>query len=134
MKINLLLAIAVMLIASAAKSQNIEIEKLKTQISSHPQQDTFRVNRLNQVGLNDDLPANEKEKAANEALLVSRKIKYTLGAGYALLNLGDANTQMGKKQEADAFLKQADSIAKKNGRPGACRFCVDANGSQCIND
>ncbi len=123
MKIKVLLATAVMLIASAAKSQNIEIEKLKTQISSHPQQDTFRVNRLNEVGLNDDLPANEKEKAANEALLVSRKIKYTLGAGYALLNLGDANTQMGKKQQADAFLKQADSIAKKRATRSLLLLC-----------
>jgi signal transduction histidine kinase len=115
MEINLLLAAAVMLIASAAKSQNIEIENLKTQISSHPQQDTVRVNRLNEVGLNDDLPADEKEKAANEALGISRKINYTLGAGYALLNLGDANTQIGKKGEADAFLIGADSIAKKTG-------------------
>ncbi len=123
MKIKVLLAAAVMLVASAAKSQNIEIENLKTQISRHPEQDTFRVNRLNQVGLNDDLPANEKEKAANEALLISRKIKYTLGAGYALLNLGDANTQMGKKQQADAFLKQADSIAKKRATRSLLLLC-----------
>ncbi|MEO6868788.1 MAG: ATP-binding protein [Ginsengibacter sp.] len=115
MKIKLLLAAAVMLIASAAKSQSNEIEKLKTQINSHPQQDTFRVNRLNDVGLIDDLPADEKQKVANEALLISSKINYSLGAGYALLNLGDANTQMGKKQEADAFLMQADSIVKKTG-------------------
>ncbi len=115
MKTRLLVAAALMLIASAATSQNIEIEGLKTGLSRHPQQDTVRVNRLNEMGLNDDLPAGEKEKSANEALGISRKINYTLGAGYALLNLGDANTQMGKKQVADAFLKQADSVAKKTG-------------------
>ncbi len=113
-----------MLVALAAKSQSIAIDKVKAQISSHPQQDTVRVNRLNEVGLYSNLPADEKEKAANEALLISRKINYTLGVGYALLNLGDANTQMGKKQVGDAFLKQADSVAKKTGNQEFAAFVL----------
>lgn len=81
MKVKLLLTSAFLLVTATAMSQSNEIEKLKTQISNHPQQDTFRVNRLNEVGLNDDLPADEKERFANEALLISRKINYTPGAG-----------------------------------------------------
>ena len=115
MKLKLLFASVILILTATAKCQSNEIEKLKTQISNHPQQDTFQVNRLNEMGVSDDLPADEKQKVANEALLISKKINYRLGKGYALLNLGDANTQMGKKQEAEAFLHQADSIAKETG-------------------
>ncbi|MES2893226.1 MAG: ATP-binding protein [Bacteroidota bacterium] len=116
MKLKLYLCLIISLgFSTVAATQNLEIDQLKKQLKEHPAQDSVRVNRLITMGLDDDLPPGEKEQAATEALLIARKIDYSLGSGYALLNLGDANTQLGKKQEAVALLRQADSIAKLTG-------------------
>ena len=110
-----LLSLALLFNIFCATAQDIVIDKLKTQISNHPQQDTFRVNRLNELGRSYGLAPNLKEDVANEAITISRKINYEEGEGYALSNLGDAYTKMGNKPKAAIVLQQAESIAKKTG-------------------
>ena len=110
-----LLAFTILLTAFSATAQDKEIDKIKTEISNHPQQDTFRVNRLNDLGSIRGLSAKTGEEAGNEALVISRKLNYVEGEGYALANLGYAYRALGKKSEADMVLQQADSIAKKAG-------------------
>jgi two-component system NtrC family sensor kinase len=114
MKIALFL-LAFFTLASQATGQNRVVEKLKQEISQHHQQDTFRVNRLNDLVLSQDLPPDEIEKLANEALAISRKTSYAVGEGYAVLNLGHAQNMMGNKPEALRLLQRADSIAQKTG-------------------
>jgi len=110
-----LLLFSVLFSGLSATAQDIEIDNLQTQISNHPQQDTFRVNRLNELGRSFMLAPNLREDAANEALTISRKINYAEGEGYALANLGDAYIRMGKKPKATIVLQQAESISKKTG-------------------
>ena len=74
-------------------AQSYEIDQLRQQIKDHPQQDTFRVNRLNEICNVFGwvrVSTEEMEKFANEALLISRKLGYTLGEGYALIGKGRA--------------------------------------------
>lgn len=98
-----------------AAGQDREVEQLKKILSQHPQQDTFRVNRLTDLVNSGELTPDETEKMAEEALTISRKTDYAVGEGYALLNLGHAKTLQGDKQSGSVFIQQADSIAKKTG-------------------
>ena len=110
-----LLALIILLTAFSAIAQDKEIDKINTEISNHPQQDTFRVNRLNDLGSIRGLAAKAGEAAANEALVISHTLNYAEGEGYALVNLGNAYRLLNKKSEADIVLQQADSIAEKTG-------------------
>lgn len=95
-----------------AAAQTAEIEKLKSELKSHPQQDTFRVNRLNALA-NRNLPLPDREKYANEALSISKKINYVKGEGHADLNLCVIKFNQGKNEESRKWLMRADTIAKK---------------------
>ena len=96
--------------------QSFEIEKLRKLIKEHPQQDTARVNRLNEISnLSPIIPIAEMENYATEALVLARKLNYTKGEGYALLvNARVANVK-GNKEAIVKLLQQADSIAKQIG-------------------
>ena len=110
-----LLSLALLFNIFCATAQDIVIDKLKTKISNHPKQDTFRVNRLNELGRSVGLAPDLKEDVAVEAVTISRKINYAEGEGYALANLGAAYSQAGNKPKATIVLQQAESIAKNTG-------------------
>ena len=115
MKIFGLISVLIMT-SLAGLAQSYEIERLRKEIRGHTQQDTLRVNRLNQIcnTFPNLLPA-EIEKFADEALVSSRKLGYTVGEGYALISMARAKYLPGKKEEGALLLQQADSIAKKSG-------------------
>ena len=99
-------------------AQSYEIDQLRQQIKDHPQQDTFRVNRLNEICNIFGwvrVSTEEMEKFAAEALSISRKLGYTLGEGYALIGKGRANCVNGNTEAGVAQLQAADTIAKKTG-------------------
>ena len=104
--------IAMVLLTTA---QTPALDKLKKRLDSHTEQDTFRVNRLNELATSAILTPEEQEKYATEALTISGKIKYTLGRGNALALLGDIKSNEGKLEEAKNMLLQADTIAKRTG-------------------
>ncbi len=110
MRKNLLLLLLT-LFSFKAISQVSEVEKLQNQIKNHPQQDTTRVNLLNQMIILNALPASEIETIAKESLLISRKTGYAEGEGYALLGLGAISYSMGNYDTGSQYLQQADSIA-----------------------
>ena len=113
-----LLMLAFVMACCFSHAQSYEIERLRKQIDEHPQQDTFRVNRLNEIcNTFPPVATSQMEKFANEALLISRKLKYTRGEGYALIAKARATYLPGNKQGGAALLDQADSIAKKIGDP-----------------
>lgn len=102
--------------ASLVQAQSFQIDRLRKQIQEHPQQDTFRVNRLNEISnTNPRLSTEEIEKFAAEALPLARKLNYTRGEGYALLVSARAANIIGNKELAATLLQQADSIAKQTG-------------------
>ena len=99
-----------------AHSQSFEIEKLREQIKNHPQQDSFRVNRLNEVCNNFSsarIPVEDIENFSTEALNISRQIGYVKGEAYSLISKARAAYASGKKEESARLLFQADSIATK---------------------
>jgi signal transduction histidine kinase/tetratricopeptide (TPR) repeat protein len=97
-------------------SQDVETEQLQKILAAHPQQDTFRVNRLNELASN-PTSTEEIEKFATEALSISRKISYDIGEGYALASLGGVVFRQGNYDQANLLFREADSLAKKSGNP-----------------
>ncbi|MES1225101.1 MAG: tetratricopeptide repeat protein, partial [Bacteroidota bacterium] len=113
---RILLLVTALLIASFfMHAQSYEIESLRKQIKEHPQQDTFRVNRLNDICnvFGARVSYDEMEKFADEALTISRKLKYITGEGYALIGKGRAAYFSGNIAAGMELFEQADSIAKK---------------------
>jgi signal transduction histidine kinase len=102
-------------ITTGVFAQSGEIEKLKQEIKTHTREDTFRVNRLNELANSGALALDENSKLANEALVISQKTGYTIGEGYAKLNLALTAISNGNKTEANTLISQADSIAEKTG-------------------
>jgi len=84
-------------------------EILKQELSAHPQQDTFRVNRLNAMAF-----YSRDDSYYKEALTISRKIGYATGEAYALVQLGFSKSRQGNRAEGDSMFHRADSIARKN--------------------
>ena len=100
----------------AINAQDKETEQLRAALQTHPQEDTFRVNRLNDLGnAAATNKAAEVEKLANEAMSLSKKINYPVGEAYATLNLARVKNLSGDRPGAFALLLQADSIAQQSG-------------------
>ena len=112
-KIFLLLSLITVTLHVAA--QSAEIQKLKKELNDHPQQDTFRVNRLNDLATNVQLGLKEREKFANEAINISERIHYVIGKGNALMLLGSVKFNEDKPTDSRLLYMQADSIAKETG-------------------
>ena len=83
-------------------------EKIKQELAGHPQQDTFRVNRLNELSF-----YKFNEKNSNEALAISQKIGYATGEGYALTHIAFLKFTTNFRKEGDSLFNRANSIAKK---------------------
>jgi two-component system NtrC family sensor kinase len=116
MRIHLLLS-GFIFFSLLSNGQNPDIDKLRKEISQHPQQDIYRVNRLNKIADigNNILPDDERMKMIEEALKISRSIKYEVGEGFAMLNLAITGRNRYTREQRDSFLFKADSIAKKTG-------------------
>ncbi|HEY4197807.1 MAG TPA: tetratricopeptide repeat protein [Mucilaginibacter sp.] len=98
-----------------SNGQELLIKNLRQQLKEHPQADTFRVNRLNKLALTGSLSATQIDSFANEALLISRKINYPLGEGYALVGQSFSLFSKGKKVQMTVLLNQASAIAERTG-------------------
>jgi len=96
-----------------ANAQEKTIQQLKRELSEHPQQDTFRVNRLLLLSLFSFQPLTERINFTEEALSISQAINYLPGQGYALANMGSFQYLQGAIIKSDSLLAQADSLAKK---------------------
>ena len=74
-----LLIIFLLFISLAALAQGLSTDELRSQLKQHPQQDTFRVNRLIELGrvAGSVLSIEKQDKVAYEAVYVSKKINET---------------------------------------------------------
>lgn len=100
--------------ANLCCGQRLSQQQLEEILQDHPQEDTFRINKLNEIGLlgND---SKDNEKHAREALSLSRKLNYAVGQGFALSNIAYTLSNEGKRQESAGLLREADSIADATG-------------------
>ncbi|MBS1575936.1 MAG: tetratricopeptide repeat protein, partial [Bacteroidetes bacterium] len=104
----------------SSQAQSYEIDRLRKEIEKHPQQDTFRVNRLNEIinTTRETLSTDEIAKLSKEALEISRNLHYTIGIGYALVGMARGLSFVGRNDTALILSLQADSIAKKTNETG----------------
>ncbi|MDI1322868.1 MAG: response regulator [Algoriphagus sp.] len=108
------LGLALFALTFYCHAQSTEIEQLRKQIQEHTQQDTARVNLLIKISYSiPTIPAEEIAENAAEALLLSRKLNYAEGEGFALALESRLNMLKRNMEIAFAQLNQADSIAKK---------------------
>jgi len=70
-------------------------EIIKQELSAHPQLDTFRVNRLNEMVF-----YSRDDSYYKEALDISRKIGYATGEAYALVPLHFLKAEMDSGKRA----------------------------------
>ena len=110
---KILLFLSLITLAILTVAQSPEIERLKKELNNHKKQDTFRVNRLNDLATNTELSSSERLNFANEAMAISDNVKYQKGRGYAYMLLGDINISEGKITEGKILFLKADSIAQK---------------------
>jgi len=82
---KLILVLLILLPFTNTFSQKTKLQELKEQLRNHPQQDTFRVNRLNDIALRSGLSTACAGSAANEVLLLSRLLNYKEGEVYTLI-------------------------------------------------
>ena len=110
-----LLIIFLLFISLAALAQGLSTDELRSQLKQHPQQDTFRVNRLIELGrvAGSVLSIEKQDKVAYEAVYVSKKINYLKGEGNALVNLADVKSQKGEQLLADSILQLANNFAQQ---------------------
>ena len=116
-----------------ANAQEKTIQQLKRELSEHPQQDTFRVNRLLLLSLFSFQPLTERIKFTEEALSISQAINYLPGQGYALANMGSFQYLQGAIIKSDSLLAQADSLAKKLDDPELTGYVLFRYGSKMWN-
>ncbi len=108
-----LIVLLILTDALHALSQDAQIRKLQQQLREHPQADTFRVNRLNQLSLLSVSPGMIDTLSA-EALAISEKTSYEMGRGYALTGRARVVLQKGDKGGSLAISQQVVDIASKN--------------------
>ena len=112
-----LLVLLLLTYSMCSTAQEITIDQLKSQLEAHPQEDTFRVNRLIELSFSSDFSFLQREKLASEALTLSRKIGYPHGEGIALANVGYYKFRQGDKKAGDSLLRVAQAIANKMDDP-----------------
>src|SRR5688572_3909909 len=127
-KTPLLFLMLVWVIQATAQDKNVL--QLKKELEKHPEQDTFRVNRLIEHALYLYLPAKERQQKTEEALSISRKINYPLGEGYALADMATYELDKGNTERCDSLLRLADSIANKLGDPGLTGYVSFRHGKK----
>jgi len=110
------LLIASLIIAFYCHAQSFEIDSLKKQLETNTKQDTSRVNRLNELcNAFPMLLPEDIERYANEALELSRRLKYSKGEGFALLNLARAESYLNEIDLAESLVLRAEVISKQTG-------------------
>ena len=114
-------------LAASVKAQSLQIDQLKKELAAHPKQDTFRVNRLNELAFDRSLKSEDRAKFADEAKKIATKINYTAGKGNALVSLALVKGRDGRSEEFSKLIQEAKSIAgeTKNTELVASIFMVE---------
>jgi signal transduction histidine kinase len=115
-------------IALSTTAQINYTEKFKKELAAHPAEDTFRVNRLNDLTLGFDLSRGESKKVSTEALAIAGKIGYEMGKAMALSNLGMLQQQQGNVEQGVKMMNEAEAISDKIGDPGLKAFILSRKG------
>jgi len=94
-----------------AQEQRVKI--VEHDLKTHKQQDTLRVNRLNELQNLITLPVGKLDSMANEALSISRKLHYNEGEAESLIALAKATFRKNDQRQARSLLDQSIALAQK---------------------
>jgi len=94
-----------------AQEQRVKI--VEHDLKTHKQQDTLRVNRLNELQNLITLPVGKLDSMANEALSISRKLHYNEGEAESLIALARATFRKNDQRQARSLLDQSIALAQK---------------------
>jgi two-component system NtrC family sensor kinase len=94
-----------------AQEQRVKI--VEHDLKTHKQQDTLRVNRLNELQNLITLPVGKLDSMANEALSISRKLHYYEGEAESLIALARATFRKNDQRQARSLLDQSIALAQK---------------------
>jgi len=94
-----------------AQEQRVKI--VEHDLKTHKQQDTLRVNRLNELQNLITLPVGKLDSMANEALSISRKLHYNEGEAESLVALARATFRKNDQRQARSLLDQSIALAQK---------------------
>jgi signal transduction histidine kinase len=117
------------IIALSATAQINYTEKFKKELAAHPAEDTFRVNRLNEMSLGVELSRDESKKISTEALAIAGKIGYETGKAMALSNLGMLLQLQGNTAQGVKMMSEADAISDKMGDLKLKAFILSRKGN-----
>lgn len=112
-----LIALVVCICALQSYAQEKTSEQLKKELENHPKQDTVRVKLIIAAFSSNNLNFVEKEKLAEEALLISRKLNFSYGEGYALTYLGFYKSLNKKESQVDSLFIEAEKFAINSKNP-----------------
>ena len=93
--------------------QEQRVKIVEQDLKTHEQQDTLRVNRLNELQSLITLPLAKADSMGNEALYISRRLKYTEGEIESLVALARVLLRKNDQQQARALLDQSIALAQK---------------------
>ena len=99
-----------------ALAQTRKIDSLRTVLQQHPQADTFRVNRLNELAEEWIISVRKLDSVANQSLELANRLNYPYGQARAMYILAGSmvSTRSGTAQELLAqALRKAESIDDK---------------------
>ncbi|MGI8580703.1 MAG: ATP-binding protein [Chitinophagaceae bacterium] len=128
MKHYLVLLLLLFILHLQAAAQINYTEKFRKEFAAHPAEDTFRVNRLNEMSLGYDLRGGERTKISTEALDISVKIGYEMGKAMALSTLGMLQQVQGNVAQGVKMMNEAEAISDKIGDPGLKAFILFRKG------
>ena len=98
----------VLLTASAAGAQTPGLQQLRAKVQAHPQADTARVNRLNELAFEQRSKAPRESRASFEqALQLARRLQYRFGEAKAQLGLGFYYRKRNEYGPAQLYTQQA---------------------------
>ena len=113
MKKLVIAVIVLMLTGFSSQAQDDRIEELRQILKQHPQEDSFRVNRLHELSAETNLSIPERTLAAQEGLKISKKINYLIGEINAMNSLSAGKVANGQLEEAGVILNEAYALAEQ---------------------
>src|SRR5688572_26034024 len=82
--VKVFMGLCFLLSVSLLHAQSAKLDSLYTLLKSHPEEDTVRVNLMMTICYYEYTSNPEKNKAlAEEAIVISKKLNFTNGVGYA---------------------------------------------------
>ncbi|GAB3793268.1 hypothetical protein GCM10028819_04620 [Spirosoma humi] len=123
MLVRSVITLLMLLSVSGLRAQDSLRTFLQAQLASHPQPDTLRVNRLNELASvwRSEQPERTRQ-LAQEALALARKLHYVRGEAMALYGMAVGNDTYASHSQALPYLEQARKLFMQlNDRAGLAR-------------